>query len=234
MSRGLAATRSYDSRGLIVRRRCIGEADSLLSLFTPSGKLDCVVRSGQTSRRWSGLIEPLTLIEGRFARGRSLESLRECKVLSGFTLLKQDLDRLTIAGRWCRLVHRSGACGETAASLFKALIWALVELESSSEAGNFKCVEDWLVVRMLSANGSFPRFEDSPLSNRVCEAEAEDQQNLLDRYLQALSFSPVSVCRELELPSELRTAANYYLHPLLESVYPGSLEILQGQPAWKA
>lgn len=224
-SKVLATTKAtYSLRALVVKRKALGETDTILQLLTPQGRLDCVVRSGQNSRRWAGAIEPLTLIEGAFSPGRSLESLRECTVLSSFAPIKSDLDKLTAAGGWLQLASALSTLDDSAQLTFRAVVWALVELEKSE---TWTTLQHWLLLKLLQANGCCPSLEICSICSAELLAETSDNgwdvsgrqllcsncaydlspaavrlEHLLLRYLKALSMSPAAVHSELMLPTE--------------------------------
>ncbi len=237
----------------MVRRKPLGEADSILHLLTPQGRVDCVVKSGQSSRRWAGLIEPLTLIEGLFAPGRSLESLRECTVLSAFATLKSNLEKLTVAGGWLQLAASLSNVEDSAQLSFRAVVWALVELEKSE---HWLGLQHWLLLKLLQSSGCCPSLEvcsvcsdpllvgengsvwDIPGRQLLC-ANCSSQtplelsvrlDQILLRYLRALSLSPASVHSELVLGQQQCEKINRCLSEQLLHTHHESHEVFRKFP----
>lgn len=103
-----ARSRSYNAEGIILRRRNIGEADSIFTVFSPSeGKFDAVAKGVRKAKsRMRGHLEPLTRSQLHVARGRSLDVFAQAETIEAFIHVRDDLDRLSLALYCCELVDR--------------------------------------------------------------------------------------------------------------------------------
>lgn len=91
--------RTYQTEAIVLRRTDFGEADRLLTVFTPErGKLKLIAKGARkpTSRK-SGHVELFS--HGRFlvAVGRDLDIITQAETLEPFRLLREELLRTTYA-----------------------------------------------------------------------------------------------------------------------------------------
>lgn len=100
--------RSYNTEGVILRRRNIGEADSIFTVFSPrEGKFDAVARGVRKPRsHMRGHLEPLTRSQLHLAQGRNLDVFTQAETIAAYRAVRDDLDRLTLALYCCELVDR--------------------------------------------------------------------------------------------------------------------------------
>ena len=139
----------------MLKRQPLGESDAILVTLSPEGRLDCVVQAGLKSRRWSALIEPPSLLECQFYRAKGLPYLREATLLSGFTSIREDLERLQIAGYWMALLQVVIQPDQDHTTLFRAAVWALKLLDQGAPRA---ALHFWLELRILANLGLSPRL----------------------------------------------------------------------------
>jgi DNA repair protein RecO (recombination protein O) len=104
--------RSYKTEGIIIKRRNIGEADRLLTVFTKDhGKLQIKAKGVRkiTSKR-SSHIELLNHSMLHVYRGYTSPMLTEVQSIESFSEIKQDLKKVGIAYHICELID--GLCPE--------------------------------------------------------------------------------------------------------------------------
>lgn len=104
--------RSIQTEGIVIKRKNIGEADKILTVFTPDqGKLQVKAKGVRriTSRR-SPHIELLNHASLSLYRGESLPILTEAEVIHDFAGLKKNLTRVWAAYHICELID--GLCPE--------------------------------------------------------------------------------------------------------------------------
>ncbi|MGI8927328.1 MAG: DNA repair protein RecO [Tepidiformaceae bacterium] len=94
--------RVYKTEGIILRRRNIGEADSIFTVFSErDGKFDAVARGVRKARsRMRGHLEPLTRSRLMLARGRTLDVFTQAETVDPYHTLRDDVDR-GAAGLYC-------------------------------------------------------------------------------------------------------------------------------------
>lgn len=87
--------RAFRTPALILKRRNFGEADRLLTLFTPrNGKLTALARGARRpGSRKSGHIELLMHSDLLLARGRGFFELRQAEMRDAFPPLRDDLQK---------------------------------------------------------------------------------------------------------------------------------------------
>ncbi len=91
--------RLYKTEAIVLRQRKLGEADRILTLFTPAyGKLDAKAKGvRKTTSRMSGHLQPLNRCMVQLAQGRTMEVVAGCETLESFQPLRDDLGRLSRA-----------------------------------------------------------------------------------------------------------------------------------------
>jgi DNA repair protein RecO (recombination protein O) len=100
--------RVYRAEALVLRRRNIGEADSIFTFFGPErGRFEAVARGVRKARsRMRGHLEPLTRVEVLVARGRSLDVLTQAGTVHAYRALRENLDHLPRALYCAELLDR--------------------------------------------------------------------------------------------------------------------------------
>lgn len=101
-------SRLYRTEAIILRRRDFGEADRLLTLYTPElGKLKAIAKGVRkpTSRK-GGHVELFTHSRLLIARGRTLDIVTQAETIEAFLPLREDLWRTTHAYYAAELLDR--------------------------------------------------------------------------------------------------------------------------------
>ena len=85
--------RVYKTQAVVLRQRKLGEADKIVTLFSPSrGKIDAVAKGvRRTKSRMSGHVEPLTFGPYLLAEGRDLDIITQAETVEAFGALRADL-----------------------------------------------------------------------------------------------------------------------------------------------
>jgi DNA repair protein RecO (recombination protein O) len=98
----------YKTAGIVLRQRRLGEADKIITLFTPNlGKLDAVAKGVRRPRsKLAGHVEPLTYTSFMLARGRELDIVTQAQTIEVFATLREDLERTGRALYAAELVDR--------------------------------------------------------------------------------------------------------------------------------
>lgn len=130
-----ARERVYRTEAVVLRRGDLGEADRLLTVFSPKyGKLRLVAKGVRrpTSRK-AGHLEPLTRVDLLLAKGRELDIITQAQSLQTYPLPTEDLERLGYALYAAELLdHFSVAEGETR-SQYRLLTDTLERLSGGAE-----------------------------------------------------------------------------------------------------
>ena len=89
----MGAPRSYRTQAVIIKQFKLGEADKVLTIYTPEfGKLRAVAKGAcRPGSKLGGNVEPLTHSSMMLARGRNLDIVTQSQTVDVFPELKSDL-----------------------------------------------------------------------------------------------------------------------------------------------
>ena len=148
-------SRLYKTQGVILSHSYVGEADALLSIYTPFlGKLRAVARGVKRPKsRLAGHLEPLTHCSLMLARGRNLDIISGCDTIEAFAPLKASL-WLTSCGLYvAELTDRLGMEGTENRKLFQLLLNTLQSLRQGVEPST---VLRYFEFRSMACSGYLP------------------------------------------------------------------------------
>jgi DNA repair protein RecO (recombination protein O) len=116
--------RVYRTEAIVLRRTDFGEADRLLTVFTPGrGKLRLVAKGARKpSSRKSGHVELFSLGQFMVAVGRDLDIVTQAETVEPFLPLREDLVRTTYAYYVAELADAFTAERDENGLLFRLLI----------------------------------------------------------------------------------------------------------------
>jgi DNA repair protein RecO (recombination protein O) len=85
--------RNYQTEAVIIKKIKLGEADRILTLYTPDhGKIEAVAKGIRRPKsKLAGHLELLTYSQIRLARGRNLDTIIGSQTIDSFMTLKNDL-----------------------------------------------------------------------------------------------------------------------------------------------
>ncbi|MGD0794760.1 MAG: DNA repair protein RecO [Dehalococcoidales bacterium] len=234
--------REYKTEAIVIRKTKLGEADSILTFFTPRlGKIQGFAKSlRKTKSKMAGHLELLTYSEVAFSRGRNLDTITGAQTIDAFLPLKSDL-WLTSCGLYvAELVNQFTAEHQENRALFQLTIETLQRL---CEENNKELTLHYFELHLLECAGYRPQLREcvachkalEPVSNSfsaaaggmLCPSCAPagqafsyplsiNAQKVL-RLLQGDDYS--AACRvkiEPELARELESVISGYLKHLLE------------------
>lgn len=143
--------RVYKTEGIILRRRNIGEADSIFTVFSPTeGKFDAVAKGVRKPRsHMRGHLEPLTKCRVMIAKGRSLDVLTQAENVTSYLGIRDDLDRLATGLYAAELIDRFLGEREAAPEAY-ALLSALLD---GLDEGQTVDLARWFEVQLLQQSG---------------------------------------------------------------------------------
>jgi DNA repair protein RecO (recombination protein O) len=124
--------RVYRTEAVIIRRSDFGEADRLLTLFTPQGKRRVVAKGARkTTSRLAGHIELFTYTSLLLAVGRNLDIVTQSTIQQGFETLRGDLRRIGAAYYVAELIDRLTEEDDENRPAFELLVATLTALDTS-------------------------------------------------------------------------------------------------------
>jgi len=123
--------RVYNTECVVLARRNIGEADSILTVFSPElGRFDAVARGVRKARsHMRGHLEPLTRVRVLLAHGRSLDVFSQAEAVAVYRQVHEDLDRYAAAVYGAELVRRIAPEHEPLPWLYRLLVGLLEVLD---------------------------------------------------------------------------------------------------------
>jgi DNA repair protein RecO (recombination protein O) len=149
--------RIYRTDGLILHHTDFGEADRLLTVFTPHlGRVRMLAKGARkpTSRK-AGHVEPFTYAHLLVARGRNLDILSQVETLESFRPLREDLERASQAYYLAELINSFIEEGDENPLLFDLALSTLARL---CEARDRMLVLRFFELRCLGLVGYQPQL----------------------------------------------------------------------------
>jgi DNA repair protein RecO (recombination protein O) len=182
--------RNYRAEAVVLRRRDLGEADRLLTVYSREhGKLQQVAKGARRpSSRKAGHLELFTRVQIQAARGRELDVITQAEALDLFSELRSDLTSVGQASYLIELIDRFTVEAEPNEALYSLLVRSLELLDRGGEAHNitrafelrlldqvgyrpelFQCVSCGLEIK---PEAQFFSFEQGGVMCRSCGAKA--------------------------------------------------------------
>ncbi len=252
----MSRERLYGSEAVVIKRTDLGEADKILTVYTPNkGKFRVVAKGVRRPiSKLGGHVELFTQSKMLFAKGRNLDIVTQSETVESFRALRQDLNRISHAYYVAELLDRfTEDCIENY-PIYKLLLEILQRLSEDRDPG---LVVRYYELRLLGYLGYRPQLQQcvachqslNPVTNffsprgggMLCpdcrhtqyatQALSVDALKVL-RFLQSNNLSAINRLRvEPKLSFELETVMRYYIRYLLERDVKSAdwLDSLRGQ-----
>src|SRR5512138_1662228 len=122
--------RLYRTDAIILRRADFGEADRLLTVFTPQfGKVRLLAKGvRKTTSRKAGHVELFMLTDMLVAQGRTWDIISQAEIVEAYRNLREDLDKTSHAYYLAELLDRFTEEHDANAPLFELLALSLARL----------------------------------------------------------------------------------------------------------
>jgi DNA repair protein RecO (recombination protein O) len=132
MSQERSKIRLYRTEGVVLKHREYGEADRIVTMYTPDlGKLVAIAKGVRKPRsRKAGHLEPFTRVEVLLAQGRTWDIITQADSVQTFMHLRENLRMLAYASYFVELVDRFSSEGESNELLYNLLVMALERLDA--------------------------------------------------------------------------------------------------------
>jgi len=233
--------RSYQTEAIIIKKTKLGEADRILTLYTPRmGKIQAVAKGVRRPRsKMSGHLELLTHSLVSLARGRNIDTITGSQTISSFLPLKSDLWLASCALYVTELVGQFTADHIENYPLFQLLLETLHRL---CQDGDNELVLRHFELHLLNKVGYRPQLQQCvnchstlvPAANSFCSSAGgvlcpgcRQSQPLTHplsvnalKVLRLLQIDDYSTVRRLKmnpgLSRELEQVIKHYLRYLLE------------------
>src|SRR5262245_22336536 len=149
--------RLYRTDALILRRADFGEADRLLTVYTPArGKLRLLAKGVRkiTSRK-AGHVELFMLTNMLVAQGRTWDIISQAEIVESYRDLREDLDKTSHAYYLAELIDRFTEEHDPNAPLFELLALTLAHLNYLADSF---MVLRYFEMHLLSLTGFQPQL----------------------------------------------------------------------------
>jgi len=161
--------REYQTEAVVIKKTKLGEADSILTFFTPHlGKIQGFAKSLRKPKsKMAGHLELLTHSAVSFSRGRgSIDTITGAQTINSFMPLKNDL-WLTSCGLYvAELVHQFTAEHQENYALFQIMLDTLTRL---CEAENNELVLRYFELHLLESAGYRPQLRECVTCHKTLE-----------------------------------------------------------------
>ncbi|MGC8959150.1 MAG: DNA repair protein RecO [Chloroflexia bacterium] len=152
-----ARQRLYQTEGIILRRSDVGEADRILTLYTPErGKIRLLAKGvRRPGSRLAGHVELLAHSAFLVARGRNLDIVTQAQTRQAFPALRQDLERI---GWGCYIAELLDRMAPEQEENYPAYLLLLEALELLDRGGNGEMVARSFEMHLLGYMGYRPQL----------------------------------------------------------------------------
>lgn len=125
----------YPTNAVVLRQRKLGEADKVLTLYSPTyGKFDAVAKGvRKPTSRMGGHLEVLCYSSLLIAAGQNLDIVTQAQTIESFAGLRRDLDRLSRGIYAAEVIDRFTEQREENPALFRLLLDTLHRLVERDE-----------------------------------------------------------------------------------------------------
>ena len=161
--------RNYQTEAIIIKKTKLGEADRILTLYTPDlGKIQAVARGVRRPRsKLAGHLELLTHSQVSLARGRNLDTITGSQTINSFLPLKSNLELTSYALYAIELVNQFTADHIENYPLFQLLLETMHQL---CQASNSELVLRYFELHLLNEVGYRPQLQQCVSCHQPLEA----------------------------------------------------------------
>ncbi|MFC2050998.1 DNA repair protein RecO [Chloroflexota bacterium] len=162
--------RTYQTEAIIIKRIKLGEADRILTLYTPElGKLKAVAKGTRRPQsKLGGHVELLTHSRLMLARGRNLDIITQAQTIDNFLPIKDDLERISRGLYIAELVDSFTGEHIEDRRLFDLLLETLQQL---SQSNDYEPILRYFELRLLDHLGYRPQLQQCTECNSSLKPE---------------------------------------------------------------
>jgi DNA repair protein RecO (recombination protein O) len=164
--------RLYVTDAIVLTRFDYGEADRIMTLFTPAhGKLKAIAKGvRRTKSRLGGSLEPLAELRVALARGRTFDVVTQVQVSHAWLRLRDSLESTATAWYLAELADRSLEERHEAEGLYALLRRAYELLDAGMDSGR---VARWYEMHLADEMGVRPEVDRCVECDRMLEADEQ-------------------------------------------------------------
>lgn len=166
----MTASRVYQTEAIIIKRIKLGEADRILTIYTPElGKLKAVAKGTRRPQsKLGGHVELLTHSRLMLGRGRNLDIITQAQTINNFLPIKDDLELISRGLYIAELVDSFTGEHIEDRRLFDLLLETLQQL---SQPNDFEFVLRYFELRLLDHLGYRPQLQQCTECNSSLRPE---------------------------------------------------------------
>jgi DNA repair protein RecO (recombination protein O) len=163
--------RLYRSQGIIIKRVDVGEADRIVTILTPQGKIEATARGvRKTTSKLAGHLELLSVCQLQLARGRSRDVITQSVAVERFGRLQVSLLRMAAGYYVAELTDVLVGDEDAASPAFAALSETLHALSSAEQ---IDMIVHWYTLALCDAVGYRPQLVECAVCNTLLDTSAE-------------------------------------------------------------
>jgi DNA repair protein RecO (recombination protein O) len=161
--------RTYQTPAIVIKKTKLGEADRILTLYTPElGKIQGVAKAVRKPKsKLSGHLEMLSYAQMTLARGKNIDTIIGSQTLDAFLLVKNDLDLLSCALYLAEMVNQFTPPETDDPKLFQLF---LTTLKNLPQAEDKNLLLRHFELHLLRQAGYRPELEKCVICRKTLEA----------------------------------------------------------------
>ena len=157
-----ARDRIRTTHALVLRRRDVGDADRVVTVFAPrEGKIEVLAKGvRKTTSRKAGHLEPFMHVTLVLAQARTWDIVTEAAALESFRHLRENLDAIARATYVVEMVDHFSDAGDDNQPLWELALYILRELDAiaASDRPQPPLLLRWFDLQLLSLSGFQPQL----------------------------------------------------------------------------
>lgn len=163
--------RLYRSQGVIIKRIDVGEADRIVTILTPQGKIEATARGvRKTTSKLAGHLELLSVCQLQLAQGRSRDVITQSMAIDRFAPLQSSLLRMAAGYYVAELTDVLVGDEDAASPTFVALTDTLQALCTASQ---IDMVVHWYTLALCDAIGYRPQLVECAVCGATLDQRAD-------------------------------------------------------------
>lgn len=216
--------KDYKTKAYVLKRTNFGEADRILNLITPEGKVSAIARGARKEKsKLAGGIEIFSLVELNLHLGKSdLAVVTGAKLINYYDNILKDYGRTELAGRVLKTINRLAEHSDNP-DYFKIVDQCLRALNAGVDS---RLIRNWFILNSKKAKGEEVNLYRDTDGNRLTpdlsyiwdsnqEAFSQNEAGGFGaseiKMLRILSTSSLDTAARVKLSEELMTGVTDFV-----------------------
>lgn len=143
--------KDFRTLGYVLRRTNYGEADRILNIITPGGKISAIAKAARKEKsKLAGGIEMFSLVDLNIHQGKSeFAIITGAKMVKYYSSILKNYDRMELAALFLKRISKAADSTDNE-EYFKILDQCLAALDAGE---NLELVESWFWLNLCKAMG---------------------------------------------------------------------------------